>query len=96
MGVYEEIAADFAKDLDIEFGGDYTLEQLLRFQAQNAGLITVKSMGDYLIKKEFNRIFSEQKGLPVKDRLSQRKICIDIATRNNRSYQGIYLLIRDS
>lgn len=96
MGVYEEIANDFAKDLENEFGGDYTLEQLLRFQAQRAGLITVKSMGDYLIKKEFNKILAAQQKLPVKDRLSQRKICIDIATRNNRSYEGIYLLIKDS
>jgi hypothetical protein len=95
MGIYEETAVNLAKDLEEEFGKDYTLEQLLRFQAQEVGLITSKTLNDYSIQKEFEKIWLAQKDLPKKDRISNNKICIDIATRHNRSWQGIYILAKE-
>ncbi len=94
MGIYEETAVNFAKDLEEEFGKDYTLEQLLRFQAQEVGLITSKTLNDYSIQKEFEKIWLGQKDLPKKERVSMRKICMNISIRDNRSYEGIYLLAR--
>ncbi len=93
MSIYEETAINFAKDLEERFGKGYTLEDLLKFQAQEVGLITGKTLSDYSIKNEFKKTLSEQEDKNKK--LSRRKICIDIATRHNRSYEGIYALTRD-
>ncbi len=94
MSIYNDIALSFAQDLEERYGKDYTLEDLLRFQAESE-LITPKTISDYAIKKEYLKILGEQDLKPKEDRISKRAICIQIATKNNRSYEGIYLLTRN-
>lgn len=95
MSVYSEAAENFAKDLEEEFGSDYTIEQLLRFQCQDLGLISPSRLNDYGIRKEFLKLLKDQEGKARKEKLSRMGVQKHLATIHNRSWQGIYLLTCD-
>lgn len=94
MGVYEEMADEFAKDLEEKFGKKYTLQDILRFQGQVVGLITPKTIANYQIQKEFVRELKKQPDRPKKERLSRRGIAVEMSIRYNMSYENMYILTR--
>lgn len=92
--MYEDMATSFAKQVEIELGSDYSMEELLRYQMKRE-LITPKTAGDYILREEFTLINEAQVDLPKKEQLSRRKINDDIAARNNIAYSTVYALTRD-
>ena len=87
--MYEEAADNFAKDLENKLGKDYTVEDLLRYQ-MDIGLITPKTTSDYNVKKKIVQMREAQKGLPHKERLTNRQINDEIACSMNVSYSTVY------
>ena len=68
----KDTAEKFAKELENEFGSEYNLEELLKFQSQ-VGLITPKGLGDYDIRNEFIELRDINRLLPKKERRSNTK-----------------------
>ena len=87
--MYEDMAEDFAKDLEAKLGTDYTIEDLLRFQV-DIGLITPTSTGDYNVKKKIKKMREDQKSLPEQERMTNRQINDHIASTMNVSYSTVY------
>ena len=94
MSIYSEAAENFAKDLEEELGSNYTIEELLRFQCKDLGLISPSRLNDYGIQKEFSKLLKEQKGKPKGVKLSRMGVQKHLATIHNRGFEGIYLLTR--
>tara|TARA_R100001244_G_scaffold124688_3_gene94571 strand:- start:2876 stop:3175 length:300 start_codon:yes stop_codon:yes gene_type:complete len=92
---YEEAAERFAEELEIEFGGSYEVEDVLRYQTK-IGMLTPNGLGKYNLKNEFEEIKCLQKDLPKKQRLSNSKIKDDLAAKHNCSPSYVFNVVRDS
>ncbi len=88
-GIYEEAAEKFASELEVEFGDDYSVEDVLRYQTQ-IGMLTPNGLGKYNLKNEFEEIRDLQKDLPKKERKSNNKIQNDLAAKYNCSLSYVF------
>lgn len=91
--MFEEAAENL--ELAMQPLGEITFEEMLRFQMEN-GLVTPKSVAEYNLKNEFEKIREAQKDLPKEEQKSNRKIADELAAKNNCSMSRMYNITRDA